>query len=66
MPYNKNTAWTDYWLRHLSWRELKRMMQPIYSFGIPCKGLIRSRCLRLQAELARRKREGFGGMCARL
>jgi hypothetical protein len=57
-------AWTNQWLRELSWRELRRMNSFFLEHGIPESGIERSRCFRLFAELARRKREGGGGWIA--
>lgn len=60
----KPARWTDQWLRELSWREVREMNSSILRNGIPEYGILRSRCIRLQAEWARRKREGGGGWAA--
>jgi hypothetical protein len=57
--------WTDQWLRELSWSEVRYWNSKILKLGVPLYGASRRRCLRLQAEYARRKKEGGGGLTAR-
>lgn len=64
-------AWSEKWLRRLSWREVRTMntqinnraAQSILGRPLP-SGIERSRFRRLQKEWARRKREGGGGLAA--
>lgn len=59
-------AWTNQWLRELPWRTVVKWNSTIVTLGIPTKGLLHSRFLRLQKEYARRKREGGGGLAAQM
>ena len=73
MAYNRNTAWTDYWLRHLPWKKLRQMNRWASSIDVVADdrpeskygwALQESRRRKIFREWARRKREGGGGMAA--
>ena len=58
--------WSNQWLREMPWRELIKLRQVIAALGVPIHGMIRSRCLRIESEWDRRKREGGGGLIAEM
>jgi hypothetical protein len=58
-------AWTDQWIRELSWREIQRIRRSLYGRPVPL-GIVGSRMRRLEAEWERRKREGGGGWGAQV
>jgi hypothetical protein len=66
MSYVKRTAmaWSNQWLREMSWRELQEIHRAVLKHGIPVDRLVASRLKRAEAEWARRKKEGGGGMAA--
>lgn len=59
-------AWTKQWLKELPWRELQDMNSSVIRLGIPTYGIVRRRCLQIQAEWARRKKEHGSGFIAKL
>lgn len=58
-------AWTNQWMRELSWREIIRINQSFMAYE-PHNGIMRSRRRRLAAELKRRRKDGGGGFGAEL
>lgn len=65
MKPREPAAWTDQWIRELSWRTLRRMLNEPFDADAASR-YERSRQKRLEAELARRKREGGGGWVAEI